>query len=425
MIMNSNRLLHNLLGFILLTTGFTHALNDHFYRASWTPTEPRFERNRLQSFNFLTRTGTTHSAYNQCGHKTSLFDLYGTHNLAQAANGVSCLNPNNPTDALFLSLAQEGSVSPDKNFGVLSIDGRMHVTEFALSLEQNTYHGIFWSLFLPISIQNIKDVSWHDLTNPEDTTATWETIKAGLPELLIHRYNLHLTPAHMTSYGCDGYALLGWTNNNDATEVFDYVDTTLQAGIAFPYEKKLCETWYPLDLYSASHGHWGMPVRAAISGGLFEWLTLGGSVDATFYAPKNRRLRLKTAPEQRGLVILDVGNTKVHQGPLMNASTYLKIDHLADALSFLFGYSYAKKAHDSLCPCCKTFQSSIVNKDPRFKGWDMHTLHFASEYDFSREDKRFGPRVGLFYDKIVAGESIINTSMGGGLFGLEIALDLP
>lgn len=402
----------------------TLPLDDHFFRASWYPTEPRFERNLLQTIEIPVRYGSSHSARNCHGHKTNLFDLYGTHALAQASEGVAGMTARNPTDKLFLDLTQEATTSTDPHFGTLSFDGKEQLTECFFTLEQNFYHGLFLTAYIPVRFQKISELAWCDRTNPDAVTPTWTAIKNDLPRLLCQRYGISLKPqGHNVE--CDAYFLLGWTLNNENTTTFDFVDTTVQAGFLIPDEHSSCALSHPFSLPSSANGHWGFPVRAALSGGLFEWLTIGGSFDATFYTPKHHNLRLKTAPEQRGLIVLDSGTVKLRQGALWNASTYFKIDHLGDALSLLLGYSYAKKTHDSLCACDERFAPSTINSDPRYQGWNMHTLHFVGEYDFSQEDKRFGPRVGLFYDRVLAGKAIVNNSMVGGLFGLEVALDLP
>jgi hypothetical protein len=423
--MTTRHLLNGSVFCLFVTFATTLPLDDHFFRASWSPTEPRFERNMLQTFEMPVRYGSSHSAYNCHGHKSSLFDLYGTHALAQASKGDSCMTSSNSTDKLFLDLTQEAVTSNDPNFGTLSFDGKERLAECFFTAEQNFYHGFFMTAYLPLRVQKVSELEWHDLTNPDAVTPTWASIKSDLPNLLCQRYGISLNPKHHHHVECDAYFLLGWTHNNENTTTFDFVDSTLQAGFLIPNNHSACAVYFPFSLPSSANGHWGFPVRAALSGGLFEWLTIGGSFDATFYTPKHHTVRLKTATTQRGLIMFDRGNVNIHQGALWNASTYFKIDHIADAVSLLLGYSYAKKTSDSLCACNDRFSPSIINSDPRYRGWNMHTLHFVGEYDFSQEDKRFGPRVGLFYDKILAGESIINNSMGGGLFGLEVALDLP
>lgn len=400
-------------------------LDDHFFRASWYPTEPRFERTVLKTIELPIRYGSSDTAYNCHGNKTNLFDLYGTHALAQASKGVTGMSADNPTDKLFLDLTQEASISHDPLFGTLSFSGKKHIAEFIFKLEQNFYRGLFLTVYVPTRIQKINSVQWHDLTAPEAITPTWTSIKNDLQNLLCQRYGISLKQQHDYSSECDGYILFGWTHNNEATTTFDFIDTTFQTGFLIPGNHSACNRYFPLNLPSSTYGHWGFPVRAAISGGLFEWLTLGGSFDATFYAPEHHTIRLKTAPDQRGLILFDNGQVKLHQGTLWNASTYLKFDHISQAASLMLGYSYAKKTSDTLCACNERFAHSIINSDPRYRGWNMHTFHFVGEYDFSQEDKRFGPRIGLFYDKILAGESILKNSMVGGLIGLEVALDLP
>ena len=50
----------------------------------------------------------------------------------------------------------------------------------------------------------------------------------------------------------------------------------------------------------------------------------------------------------------------------------------------------------------------------------MHTIHFLGEYDFSKEDNRFGPRINAFYNYVAGGKRVFKTGVGGFGFGVDI-----
>ena len=54
----------------------------------------------------------------------------------------------------------------------------------------------------------------------------------------------------------------------------------------------------------------------------------------------------------------------------------------------------------------------------------MHTIHLFTEYDFTKQNNKFGPRIGFFYNVQVGGKRIFKTNIVGDSFGLDIAWDL-
>ena len=54
------------------------------------------------------------------------------------------------------------------------------------------------------------------------------------------------------------------------------------------------------------------------------------------------------------------------------------------------------------------------------KSWNMHTVNFVAEYDFTKEDAKVGNRIGLFYNLQFAGKRTFNTNIAGGTYGLDI-----
>src|SRR5690606_30163695 len=133
-------------------------------------------------------------------------------------------------------------------------------------------------------------------------------------------------------------------------------------------------------------GHWGFPCSIMAALGIYDWITIGGYSHAIFFADKNKKIHLKTALQQRGIIKLAQDNVRVQKGSLWNSGIYLKMDHFARGLSCTFAYSSANEQSSLIKPSnTPNFTSAIVDTDPIFKSWSMHIFHLFAEYDFSQE----------------------------------------
>ena len=163
-------------------------------------------------------------------------------------------------------------------------------------------------------------------------------------------------------------------------------------------------------------------MRFDLAIGLWEWLNIGFDMGALFIVNKDREIRMKTSELQNGFITLTKGEAEVDPGTYWDLVFYVKGDHCAFfGLSLLFGYSYTRKDSDCIAPKNKTvFDPKIVNKDQLFRSWDMHVLHFMAEYDFARKASDIGPRLGFFYNYVLSGRRVFDTSMKVGYIGFDI-----
>ena len=99
---------------------------------------------------------------------------------------------------------------------------------------------------------------------------------------------------------------------------------------------------------------------------------------------------------------------------------YLKADHFAKGLSMLFGYCYTQKDRDCVNPLnTSLFNPVAVNVDQRFRSWNMHVFHFMTEYDFTKDATDILPRIGIFYNYILSGKRIFDTSIVSAYWCLD------
>ena len=394
--------------------------NPHFYRATNMFLEPRLEHDYLTTFIATLGGGTTTEGRSKNNTIVPLLDIYGTHNIQELNINTAFTNPNNPYDLLLNNLAQ----LPNRpNFATISIDGKFNIIESNLSFAQNLAHGLFLFFYLPVRRLKITDIGITDLspddqTFPNKHTPEWQAVWQTLNPLLTN-YGINSCPTISTGVG-DLTSWLGWTHNYQDTTTIDFVDVTVMAGFLAPTGKERNENKL-FSLPTGYNGHWGFPLCAMLSVGWYEWVTVGGYLNTLFFTNKNHTMRLKTDIAQNGIIKLACGDVSVHKGPLINTGVYFKADHFGHGFSFTTAYSFASQQKDHLTPKNPAlFDRSIINSDQTLAGWNMHTFNFSLEYDFSREGKNVGNRIGLFYNLQIAGTRTFNTNVTGGTYGIDI-----
>ncbi len=399
--------------------------NAHFYRATnFFFFEPRFAKQNLSSFDAMIGYGSTHhsrpksSSCDDC-NDTCLLDICGFSNMQQLAVGVPDKDLSNPLDLLITQLA----LTPARDlFGQYSIGGKFSITEVTLSWMYNFTDNFFVHLILPVRRMSINCIHLRDLSPTSDpapniNTPIWQAFQTSFPAILA-RYDLSIAPFKKTGIG-DLSAFVGWTYNFQDTELLDFIDTTIRIGLIAPTGKKQnVDEAFSLPL--GYNGHVGGDFSADIAVGAFEWLTFGAHIEAIVFSHKTQTVRMKTGLFQSGMIYLAKGKAKVDLGNQLVASVYAKADHVIRGFSATLGYTYARQSSTKISPCdCETFCPTIVNSNDCLLGWKMHTLNFFFEYDFTKEDDRIGPRVGVYYNRQFSGTNVFKTNMAGGTIGVE------
>lgn len=398
--------------------------NPHFYRATNMFLEPRLEHDYLTTFAATLGGGSTHTGRSCNNTLVPLFDIYGRQSF-QALNTNTMFNdPNDSFDKLLIELSK---LPTRTDFATISINGQFNIIEANLSLAQNLSHGLFLFFHMPVRKLKISDVSFFDHSPndqifPNKNTPQWQNIFQDLCPLLTH-YDLNASSTTSTGVG-DLSSWLGWTHNYQETRTLDFIDFTFMLGVLAP-TGKLRDEDQLFSLPTGYNGHWGFPLCAAASIGFYEWVTIGGYLNALFFINKERRMRIKTDTTQSGIIKLACAQVSDHRGPLINTGFYFKADHVGHGVSVTAAYSFASQQKNHLTPQSSALLSdNIINSDSMLKGWNMHTLNFLAEYDFAREGSTVGNRIGLFYNLQVAGSRVFDTNMFGGTYGVDISWDL-
>lgn len=412
---------------IYLLIGITSAVyaydNPHFYRATYLFTEPRIEHDWLTTFDLFISASSTHTARNCQGKKVPLFDIYGLNNMQELGVNVPCKNPNNLGS---FTLSQLSLLPANPNFATLSIGGKFEIIELDMSFVQNFSHGFYAGAYLPVRKLAFSNICYNDLSStcpevcPNQNNPIWQQFLANFAQTL-HAFNLSLCPMDEWGVG-DLTTYVGWTHNYLGSSL-DFIDTSFRIGVLAPTGKAQNIN----QVFSLPFGynkHWAIPIALDIAFGGCEWFTVGGHFDTLIFFDKKQCVRIKTAPYQSGIIKLATTQADVQKGNYWIAGTYAKADHFIGGLSLLFGYSFTNKNNDSLSICDSTVcDICAVNSDEMLQGFNMHTLHLYLDYDFTQESSLYGLHVGIFYNRIVGGERIFNTSMPGTVVGLDCTWD--
>jgi hypothetical protein len=407
---------------VLANVSWLHGLdNPHFYRATNMFLEPFIEHDYLSTVNTSLSGGSTSKGRSACNTIVPLFDIYGV----QTVQNLNANTPyTDPTDFYDNLLNQLRQLPTRPGFATVSIDGKFKILEANLSFTQNLRHGLFLFFHLPIrklTINNITitDLSPDDSITPNKNSPAWQAVFQNLKPLLAH-YGLNANATTSVGPG-DLSSWLGWTHNYQDTRTLDFIDITLMTGFLSPTGKK----YNPNKLFSLPtgyNGHWGFPLCTMASIGFFEWITVGGYLNSLFFLNNTQPLRLKTDVAQNGIIKLAHDCVTVHKGPLLHTGLYLKADHFAYGFSLAAAYSYASQHKDQIKPHnSPLFDCAIANSDTTLAGWNMHTMNFSLEYDFTRETSKVGNRIGLFYNLEIAGKRTFNTNITGGMYGFDIS----
>ena len=409
--------------------------NAHFYRAQLFPGETRFERNYLSSFDITLAGGITNKGY-ACGNceETCLLNICGCHNMQFLGKNVPNKDLSKPTDLILHQLAQ---IPARNNFAKLLFTGEFKILELVFSYYQNFTRGLFLHLHIPIRKLNVDCVSYREAPCPTDETCPnsccvpnlsrgcplhdphtlWQAFLNTFGDIL-REHNINIGNTEQKGVG-DFSIALGYTVNYEDTEVLDFIDATIRGGVMLPTSNiRNVDCVFSLPL--GYDGHTGLFGALDVGLGIYDWATLGAHISATCFNSRRRRMRLKTAWRQTGFIKLYKDFVRRKKGNIYNVTGYFKFDHFVGGASFLFGYSYSTKHKDTLDCIPECISCEIANSACELMQWKMHTLQLLFEYDFTKEDMKYGPRFNLFYNHVISGERIFKTGMAGLGVGLDI-----
>lgn len=396
--------------------------NAHFYRATNFFGEPRFEKPWLSTFDLYASWGKTSTGFNGEHDKVPLLDIYGTYNMQLLGAGV----PGKDFDTIADVILEELALLPSRStFGRFSFDGHFNLAELNFFYMQNFSHGLFFYFHMPVRFLSITDITHCDLSpndcqEPNVNNPIWQAFLVNFNAIL-KQYCLNAGSVHESGLG-DLSLQVGWSLNYQETDVLDFLDLTIRSGILVPSSKRQNPN-VVFDIPLGYNGHAAVPISFDAALGTYDWLTIGGHIGALIFFGDTHDVRLKTNKAQSGFIKLALDPcAHIEKGNIWEIGAYLKADHIVRGFSLLVGYAYVTEQRDNISvQNGPTFFSPIVNSDQMFASWNMHTLNLRAEYDFTKRDSKFGPRITVFYDYPISGKHIFRTAMVGAHCGVDIA----
>jgi len=260
---------------------------------------------------------------------------------------------------------------------------------------QNFIKGLFVGLYIPARFLHIRNAP----AGQGRRSVAYESRKKGLGDIAWS---------------------FGWAYNYEETTRLDFIDLTIQTGVALPTSK----AYAPLFILEPSigyQGHTGFFGIIDSSFGAFDWLTLGAHLQGIGFSPCNVCIPAACFPPRLAEAAPCAPTTiQEIRRPGMVVGLYGKADHVLLGLSITFGYSFMHQgarypssgSASTLLPTrCSTF----------FESWSMHTLHTSIDYDCATYLNPHAPRIALTYNTVVAGTRIIQTPLFQGSLDCMIA----
>jgi hypothetical protein len=337
----------------------------HRYRPILFFGESHIARDGLMDFKLQADHGSASKAYNACGNKVMPADIFGSF----YSKTVACIGSQN-------------SISP--GLPCLSDYQRLTFTELILNWYQNFARGFFVSCYIPFRTIHLYNFPQETMYNP-----------------LQHH---ELMQRGMGDFACS----LGWAYNYEATKKIDFIDVTIQVGVALPTSKPTLGN----DLFDVTLGYEGRTayfLTMDSSCGIFDWLTMGAHIQGLFFEQHLAQHILF------GSSIQPIECLHTNRKSAWVAGIYSKADHMILGFSGTIGYSFTYQGPQAW----KTDQLLSWQK-PRLSAWSMHTIHLELDYDLATYSNPYAPSIGVAYNKAVAGKDVFDTSLWGGVAEITI-----
>jgi len=178
----------------------------------------------------------------------------------------------------------------------------------------------------------------------------------------------------------DSSLFAGYTYTYDNTNILDYIDLTIEAGVLFPTGKGGDSL---LNIPYGYNKRWGIPIILDGSLGIFDWLDFGLHFDSVYLFKNN-----------------NYSNSGVIRG-----TTYIEADHFCAGLSLVLGISYEQE-----------YKTKIINKNLRTlinkelnKSWNRGIFNLLLNYDFAENKDNLNFSLGFLTNLTITGKRVFNT----------------
>lgn len=351
-----------------------------FYHAPLWHQEPRICTPHFSTIElFMSHTRATKS-FDSTGHKSALFDLYGTHNIATLGDGI-LLDSTNPLDLLLENFKNLGSDSCINN---VSIGGTFKLNELIAHGIHTTSNGLFVSATIGIAAYQIKKPTLKNIPSATFTLNQQDIVQQFFDsfDALLTRYGLPTAP-HISRGLGDTLLGIGYSTCFFDDPVADFIDIAGALQIVIPTSRTQNLNDLPLRPFE-NQGHAAFIASLAVAAGFLEWITFGLALDSFFFLPHTTDIHIKTDIRQSGIIRLACAHVTSHKRPQLMISYFAKADHVSHGLSLLGGYQFVHQGSMRISLPGQLEASTIASNDQRLASWQQHAFFGTIEYDFAK-----------------------------------------
>lgn len=279
------------------------------------------------------------------------------------------------------------------------------------------------SAYLPFYVQQLRDVSWCDLT--KDVTDEDARVKELLTDDIFKNV-----------YELGGLDIGDWKRHGlgDLTLMFEWFDNFQQSkpllrnvrvhwrvGMGIPTGLRQDEDKI-LALPFGNDGSFSIPFGFGLDLEFIFHMRLGFNVDLMHTFGNTRCRRILTAPDQTDLLFLEKLDVYKDFGLTQYFSLYAQVFKLFAGESLMLGYEFRKHGSDEVAFNSNLFSAALANTAVSLQEWTMHQIILRGDYDFGThmdDDSLVTPRLSLYARFPFNGKRIATNTMLGATFALD------
>lgn len=382
------------------------AMYTTFYKPTYWPEKPRFDRNNLTSVELTYSYNWAKNSFNKNGEIAPMLSF------------------NNPEPLLpsFIDPTIK-DCKKNKPIGYAVFDAEYISKIVHNEATQNINENLFLQFNVPIANSYLKNIN----ITPSDCYG-----KAVNPTNELCNYIEKLKPLlfessckneQSGSYIGPSFVFIGYTKSFNSFVRLDLLDLTIKTGLVIP-AVALEAPSMPLYPRTEEPVNFGIPIQIQLMIGAYDWLNFGISTAIVPYITSERIVELNQCPYPNKLIIPTTFMTRIKHLPFITFTTYLEGEHFLPCWTWYIGFSFVKKYEAKWIPITNDPQDIyIANKYPVGLPWQQGSISISSEFNFTRKEKQCLPRLKFIFVKRLFGKNCLDAKLVAGQYGLEFIWD--
>lgn len=379
---------------------------------------PHFSQDKKSLF-VIGAGGIDHArAYSSKGESTSALRLWES-----SQSSINMLNGSASNSAIG-QLAATVDATDDGTRGHIALNGNFKI-DYGFLYGAYIPFAHNWSLLfmLPQYHTKLHEVSMQDLTQPntaEDIRV--QKLLTNQINTILQEYGSGLTTQAWSATGLGDLACyVQWQQIFAQQKPFlKEVGLLLRTGLMLPTAKK-DSLGHLLKFSFGNNGSCALPIGAQLTLQLGDYFNIGMDAELTHIFDKNGKYRIKTAPNQTELFLLQV--IKAHRDFGMNQrfELFFKALH-PKGVEVRLAYQYFKHGDDELTACAAHFNNTIINSAHSLYQTTAHHIIAVAECNLSRivgKQWTVEPIMNLFAKIPFNGSNTLLTPLIGGSLSIQ------